>query len=66
VKRDIDRVPQGSTELYDISTDPGETNDVAVSNPEIVKEMEVFAKNAHTPSEIFPFSFETVKSEANP
>ena len=55
VKRDFDKIPRGATELYDLSEDIGETNDVASSNPEIVKKMEEIMKNAHTPSEIFPF-----------
>ena len=58
VKRDIDRSPQGSTELYDLSKDIGETNDVASSNPDIVKQMEEIFKEAHTPSDVFPFAFE--------
>ncbi len=59
VKRDIDRTPQGSTELYNLKDDIGETNDLASSNPEIVKKMEDIMKEAHTPSEVFPFAFET-------
>ncbi|MCX6328955.1 MAG: sulfatase-like hydrolase/transferase, partial [Bacteroidia bacterium] len=58
VKRNVDKTPQGSLELYDLSTDISETNDVASSHPEIVKEMEDIIRQAHTPSEVFPFSFE--------
>ena len=58
VKRNVDKTPQGSLELYDLSTDTGETNDVASSHPEIVKEMEDIMKQAHTHSEVFPFVFE--------
>jgi arylsulfatase A-like enzyme len=59
VKPDIDKVPQGLTELYDLSADEGETTDLAGSNPEIVKKMEELMKQAHTPSEAFPFSYES-------
>jgi arylsulfatase A-like enzyme len=61
VKRNVDKIPQGSVELYDLSNDIGETIDVASSNPEIVKKMEEIMKQAHTPSEIFSFSFESGK-----
>jgi arylsulfatase A len=58
VKKNVDKIPQGAIELYDLSADPGETNDVVSSHPEIVKKMEEIMKQAHKPSEIFPFSFE--------
>ncbi len=58
VLRDFNKIPRGATELYDLTKDIGETNDVSSSNPEIVKKMEEIFKNAHTPSEIFPFSNE--------
>jgi arylsulfatase A-like enzyme len=61
VKLNIDKTPQGVTELYNLSTDIGETNNIALANPEIVKKMEEIMKQAHTPSEIFPFIYETTK-----
>ena len=60
VKRNVDKVPQGSVELYDLSDDIGETNDVASEHPDIVKRMEEIMKEAHTPSQVFPFSYENV------
>lgn len=62
VKLNIDKTPQGETELYDLSTDIGETRNVASSNPEIVKKMEEIMKQAHSESDIFPFVFETSKN----
>jgi arylsulfatase len=59
VKRDIDKNPQQETELYDLSKDQGEENNIASSNPEIVKRMEDIMKQEHTPSEVFPFAYET-------
>ena len=35
----------GKTELYDLSKDPGEKNNVAEQNPEIVHELEVILNN---------------------
>ena len=58
VKRDINIIPQGITELYDLSVDTGETNNVASAHPDIVKKMEEIMKQAHTPSVVFPFVFE--------
>jgi len=62
VKRNIDMTPQGSTELYDLTSDIGETTDIASQHPEIVKRMEEIMKEAHTPSETFPFSYEQKKN----
>lgn len=59
VKLNIDKTPQGATELYDLTKDPGETNNVAAANPEIVKKLEVLMVQAHKPSEVFPFAFES-------
>jgi arylsulfatase A-like enzyme len=58
VKTDIDKMPQGMTELYDLSADINEANNIASSNTEIVLKMEEIIKQAHAASEIFPFSFE--------
>jgi arylsulfatase A-like enzyme len=59
VKLNIDKTPQNPTELYNLLTDVGETNDVALSNPEIVNKMEMIMKQAHTKSDVFPFMFES-------
>jgi arylsulfatase A len=46
-------------ELYDLSTDLGEKNNVASKHPEIIEEMEEIIKEAHIPSEHFPRPDET-------
>ncbi|MCJ7820869.1 MAG: arylsulfatase [Bacteroidales bacterium] len=61
VKLNINKIPQGETELYDLSSDNGETNNIASSNPEIVKRMEEIMKQEHTKSNDFPFTYETKK-----
>jgi arylsulfatase A len=58
VKLNINRVPQDATELYDLIADIGETINVASSNPEIVKMLERYMEEAHTPSTVFPFEYE--------
>jgi arylsulfatase A len=61
VKLNIDKVPQGETELYDLFADIGEVNNIASSRPEIVKKMEKIMQEAHTSSIDFPFAFELSK-----
>ena len=58
IRLNADKVPQSAIELYDLSKDEGETTDLSAANPEIVKKMEELMKQAHTPSEVFPFAFE--------
>ena len=45
-------------ELYDLSSDIGETRNVGVENPEIVREIERIMLEQHNPSEIDRFKFE--------
>lgn len=42
-------------ELYDLSKDPSEENNLAEANPEVVTEMDSLMKAAHTPNPIFTF-----------
>jgi arylsulfatase A-like enzyme len=37
-------------ELFDLGTDPGETNNLAAAHPEIIAQFEASLKHAHTPS----------------
>ncbi len=55
VKYDIFKRPQRPIELYDISEDMGEENDLAADHPEIVKEMAQIMLTAREESTIFPF-----------
>lgn len=45
---------QGQLELYDLSKDVGERENVADRNPEIVAQIREIMKREHTPSAIFP------------
>ena len=61
VKLNVDKTPGGTVELYDLSADIGETNDLSASNPELVEKLEKLMDDAHTPSDIFPFADEINK-----
>ena len=48
----------GALELYDLSTDPAETTDVAAANPEVVKRIENLMRTSRTESDHFPLKRE--------
>jgi len=53
-------VPEKTTvELYNIAADPGEQNNVAKANPEIVKKLTDLMESARTESEVFTFESKT-------
>ena len=49
-----------TVELYNIAADPGEQNNVANANPEVVKELSALMAGARTPSEVFTFQSPTL------
>ena len=57
VQYNLDKVLKGSMELYDLSKDPGEKNNLAAAFPGIVKKMNIVMKSSHTPSKVFPLAF---------
>ncbi len=61
VKLNVDKDSLTTTELYNLSTDVGESNNVAAENPDIIKRVEEIIKEAHIPSDVFPFLSETNK-----
>ena len=42
-------------ELYDLSSDPNESDDVAGAHPDVVERLAAFAESAREPSSVFPF-----------
>ncbi len=56
VRYDVLENPDGPLELYDLSQDVGETNNIAAQHPEIVQEMDSILHTARTPSDVFAFS----------
>ena len=55
VKYNVLNPEKTTTELYDLSTDIGEENNVAEQYPETVEELSEIMKNARTDSEVFTF-----------
>ncbi|WP_222707991.1 arylsulfatase [Algibacter pacificus] len=53
VRKGIAKNPDAKLELYDLSIDQGETNDVAIKYPEIVKKIEQFMANTRYDVEFF-------------
>lgn len=49
--------PTSTLELYDLSTDPGETKNVAEKNPEVVAKLDGLMKQARTESPVKDFNF---------
>lgn len=47
---------QERLELYDLTTDIGETTDVSAAHPEVVTELKEIMHTARTPSEVFAFT----------
>lgn len=58
IRLQVDKDPNGPVELYDLSTDPGETNNIAAQHPDVVKAIEQIISNQHVPSALFPFAAE--------
>ncbi|WP_276166005.1 arylsulfatase [Zobellia alginiliquefaciens] len=59
VKYDVFKGSNVPIQLYDLTTDLGEQNNVASKNPEIIEEMKVLFEKARTPSDVFTFNQET-------
>lgn len=59
VRQNVNNGFNAPIELYDLSTDPEEKNDVAGENPEIVQQIVEIMLREHSPSPIFPFKFQT-------
>ena len=55
VKYNLNNPEKTSVELYDLSTDIGEENNVAAEHQELVNELQQIMDSSHTESEVFPF-----------
>ncbi|MEO9572127.1 MAG: arylsulfatase [Polaribacter sp.] len=59
VKYNVLKNPNKQMQLFNLSNDLGEENNVASQNPEVVKQIESLFQKARTPSDVFTFSQET-------
>ncbi|MBX2877963.1 MAG: arylsulfatase [Saprospiraceae bacterium] len=55
VRYNVLKDPDAAVELYDLSTDVGETQNVAADHPEVVAKLTAIMQEARTPSEVFTF-----------
>jgi arylsulfatase A-like enzyme len=53
----VQKSPKDEIEVYDLSTDLGETKDVAAANPNVVKKAQAAFEEAHADCENFPFAY---------
>jgi arylsulfatase A len=53
--------PDAPIQLYDLSSDPGEQNDISDQYPEVIEEMKGLFQEARTESEVFNFSHKQFK-----
>jgi arylsulfatase A-like enzyme len=55
IRLNVRKDPNSSIELYDLSKDIGENNDISSKYPQIVSKMETAMKDSHRGNLIFPF-----------
>jgi arylsulfatase A-like enzyme len=55
IRLNVRKDPDSPIELYDLSKDIGEENNIASRHPQIVKKVESAMKESHVESPIFPF-----------
>ena len=60
VKYNIQKPDLATVELYNLSVDPGEQNNLAASKPELVFELSALMDGARTESEVFTFRSPTI------
>tara|TARA_R110000765_G_scaffold113724_1_gene206158 strand:- start:176 stop:1657 length:1482 start_codon:yes stop_codon:yes gene_type:complete len=63
VKYDVFKNADAPMELYNLKEDLGEENNVAKTQPEVVREMQAIFDSARTDSDVFTFSSETYLSK---
>ena len=60
IKYNIQKPDHAKVELYNLSTDIGEQNNIADSNPKLVSELSTLMDSARTESDVFKFESPTI------
>lgn len=63
VKRNIKTNPKAAWEVYDLSKDEGEQNNIAAQHPELIAQFDAIVKREHRPSHIQDWEFVDPKFE---
>ena len=58
IGKDFGKNPQAPMQLFNLENDVHEDCDVSEQHPDIVEQMEIFIKQAHVKSDLFPYPFE--------
>ncbi|MDO4781909.1 MAG: arylsulfatase [Capnocytophaga felis] len=61
VRVNVDKDKNAPIELYDLSKDPSETNNIAGKYPKMIKKLTKFMEKSRTSSDIFKYSWEKTK-----
>ena len=57
IRYNVGKDPNSTLELYDLSTDPEESKNVAAQHPELVAQLDALIQSARTPSPVAKFNF---------
>ncbi len=55
IRRQLHKFPDAEFQLYDLTTDPGETRNVASEHPQVMERVEQVWRREHIPSDLFKF-----------
>jgi hypothetical protein len=58
VRLNVNTAPNGPIELYDLSFDIGEENNIADNHPEVINQIEAIMEKEHLKSDSKPFQFD--------
>ena len=55
MRNNVGKSPDSLLELYDLSADLGEADNIATKHPDIVKQIDNYMRDAYTPSDLWSF-----------